>query len=114
MDLNSSVYISQKEYENIFKNNMKISSYSMSIKTLFSDRMQKKINYNPYYQRNYVWDRPKASFFIESILLGTDVPPLIFFNSGGKIEVIDGRQRYETIKKFLEGDLHDIFYKASF
>ncbi|WP_424000189.1 DUF262 domain-containing protein [Maribacter sp. IgM3_T14_3] len=97
--------LSQKEFESIFKNNMKITSYSMSIKTLFSNRMQKKINYNPYYQRNYVWDRAKASFFIESILLGTDIPPLIFFNSGGKIEVIDGRQRFETIKKFKEGDL---------
>ncbi|MFN3137250.1 MAG: DUF262 domain-containing protein [Allomuricauda sp.] len=98
-------YVSQRDFENIFKNNMKISSYSMSIKTLFSDRMQNKIIYNPYYQRNYVWDRPKASFFIESILLGTDIPPLIFFNTGGKIEVIDGRQRYETIKRFREGDL---------
>jgi hypothetical protein len=97
--------LSQKEFESIFKNNMKISSYSMSIKTLFSDRMQKKIDYNPYYQRNYVWDRAKATFFIESILLGTDIPPLIFFNSGGKIEVIDGRQRFETMKKFKEGDL---------
>ncbi len=102
---NPSSYISHKEYQNIFRNNMKISSYSMSIKTLFSDRMQRKINYNPYYQRNYVWDRPKATFFIESILLGTDIPPLIFFNSGGKIEVIDGRQRFETIKKFREGEL---------
>ena len=97
--------LSQKEFESIFKNNMKITSYSMSIKTLFSDRMQKKIDYNPYYQRNYVWDRAKATFFIESILLGTDIPPLIFFNSGGKIEVIDGRQRFETMKKFKEGDL---------
>ena len=98
-------FVSQKEFEDIFKNNMKITSYSMSIKTLFSDRMRKKILYNPYYQRNYVWDRSKATFFIESILLGTDIPPLIFFNSGGQIEVIDGRQRYETIKKFKEGDL---------
>jgi hypothetical protein len=97
--------LSQKEFESIFKNNMKITSYSMSIKTLFSDRMQRKIDYNPYYQRNYVWDRAKATFFIESILLGTDIPPLIFFNSGGKIEVIDGRQRFETMKKFKEGDL---------
>jgi hypothetical protein len=104
MDTQAS-YISHKEYENIFRNNMKISSYSMSIKTLFSDRMQKKIDYNPYYQRNYVWDKTKATFFIESILLGTDIPPLIFFNSGGKFEVIDGRQRFETIKRFREGDL---------
>ncbi|HFQ5428196.1 TPA: DUF262 domain-containing protein [Vibrio vulnificus] len=67
--------------------------------------MNRKIDYHPYYQRNYVWDNAKATFFIESILLGTDVPPLIFFNSGSKIEVIDGRQRFETIKKFLSNEL---------
>ncbi len=101
----SNSYISKDEFEKVFKNNIKISAYSMSIKTLFSDRMQRKINYHPYYQRNYVWDRPKASFFIESILMGTDIPPLIFFKSGSKIEVIDGRQRFETIKRFREGEL---------
>ncbi len=41
------------------------------------------------------------SYFIESILLGTEIPPLVFFQSQSKIEVIDGRQRYETIERFL-------------
>lgn len=77
----------------------------MSIRTLFGDRYTKKIKYDPYYQRNYVWDNSKATFFIESILLGTDIPPLIFFNAGSVIEVIDGRQRYETIRRFRNGDL---------
>lgn len=40
--------------------------------------------------------------FIENILLGTEIPPLIFFNNGSAIEVIDGRQRFETIKRFKE------------
>lgn len=99
------LYLKQEEVETVFKKHIKTSVYSLSIKTLFGDRMNRKINYNPYYQRNYVWDRRKASFFIESILLGTDVPPLIFFNTGSIIEVIDGRQRYETIKKFKNGEL---------
>ncbi len=93
------------EVESIFKKHIKTTVYSFSIKTLFSERMSRKIDYQPYYQRNYVWDNAKATFFIESILLGTDIPPLIFFNSGNKIEVVDGRQRYETIKRFREGDL---------
>jgi hypothetical protein len=102
---NMNVYLNQEEFENVFKKHIKTSVYSLSIKTLFGERMTRKINYHPYYQRNYVWDNTKASFFIESILLGTDVPPLIFFNTGSCIEVIDGRQRYETIKKFRDGDL---------
>jgi hypothetical protein len=52
-----------------------------------------------------VWDRVKASFFIESVLLGTEVPPLIFFKSGKNVEVIDGRQRFETLKNFKENEL---------
>lgn len=103
--METELYLKQEEVEVVFKKHIKTSVYSLSLKTLFGDRMTRKINYDPYYQRNYVWDRRKASFFIESILLGTDVPPLIFFNTGSKIEVIDGRQRYETIKKFRDGDL---------
>ncbi|WP_434302339.1 GmrSD restriction endonuclease domain-containing protein [Clostridium botulinum] len=40
------------------------------------------------------------------ILLGTEIPPLVFFKTDqGKIEVIDGRQRYETLSKFLGSNL---------
>ncbi|PSU67920.1 DUF262 domain-containing protein, partial [Photobacterium phosphoreum] len=102
---NKNVYLQQDEFENVFKKHIKTSVYSMSIKTLFGERMTRKINHRPYYQRNYVWDNKKASFLIESILLGTDVPPLIFFNTGSKYEVIDGRQRFETIMNFRNGDL---------
>ncbi|MDM1353214.1 DUF262 domain-containing protein [Myroides marinus] len=62
------------------------------------------IHYKPYYQRNYVWDNVKQTFFIESVLLGTEIPPLILFKSGSSIEVIDGRQRFETLKRFIEND----------
>lgn len=101
----SSPYLNIEQFENIFKKHIKTSVYSLSIKSLFSERMSRKIKYDPYYQRNYVWDPAKASFFIESILLGTDIPPLIFFNDGSKYEVIDGRQRFETIKRFKIDDL---------
>lgn len=101
----TNLYLNKEQFENVFKRHIKTSVYSISIKTLFGERMSKKINYKPYYQRNYVWDIAKASFFIESILLGTDIPPLIFFVSGPNIEVIDGRQRYETIKRFRDGDI---------
>lgn len=92
----------ESEINKIFKNNLKINMRSISVKTLLSDRNLSRINYKPYYQRNYVWDSTKATFFIESILLGTDIPPLILFKSGKNVEVIDGRQRFETLKRFKE------------
>lgn len=92
--------LKQEDFERIFKNHLKIESYSKSIESLFGTRSLNRINYKPYYQRNYVWDVKKASYFIESILLGTEVPPLIFFNNNNEIEVIDGRQRFESIIRF--------------
>lgn len=92
----------QEDFERIFKQHLKIETYSKSIDSLMSPRSLNKINFSPYYQRNYVWDTNKASYFIESILLGTEIPPLIFFNNNTEIEVIDGRQRFETILRFKD------------
>jgi len=94
----------QKVFEKIFREHLKIETYSKSINSLFSPRLLNKINYKPYYQRNYVWDNNKATYFIESILIGTEVPPLIFFDNNSEIEVIDGRQRFETILRFMNGE----------
>ena len=98
-----SIFLGKEDFERIFKSHLKIETYPKSIETLFSSRLLSRIDYKPYYQRNYVWDKHKASYFIESILLGTEIPPLIFFNNGKHIEVIDGRQRFETIKRFKDG-----------
>jgi uncharacterized protein with ParB-like and HNH nuclease domain len=100
----SSPFLTPNEFERIFTSHLKIETYSKSIDSLLSRRSLNKINYTPYYQRNYVWDDHKATYFIESILLGTEIPPLIFFNNGTGIEVIDGRQRFETIYRFMKNE----------
>jgi len=92
------------EFRNLFQNSIKINARTISVKTLLSERNIRRINYSPYYQRNYIWDKVKQSFFIESVVLGTEIPPLILFKSGNQIEVIDGRQRFETLKRFKEND----------
>lgn len=90
----------------IFKNHLKIENSVKSIShTFLNPRYAGKIDYAPYFQRNYVWDAEKATYFIESILLGTEIPPIVLFDNGQVNEVIDGRQRYETIKKFLDNSL---------
>lgn len=99
------IYLNQEQFENIFKSHLKIETYSKPIESLFSIRNKRKIDYKPYYQRNYVWDINKASYFIESIILGTEIPPLIFFNNGENIEIIDGRQRFETIQMFMDDSI---------
>ncbi len=96
-------FLKLEDFESIFSS-LKIESTSKSIESLFSLRLLDRIDYKPYYQRNYVWDDNKASYFIESIIIGTEIPPLIFFNNGKTFEVIDGRQRFETIKRFKDSE----------
>jgi len=94
----------QQIFEKIFKEHLKVETYAQSIATLLGPRRWRKIDYSPSYQRNYVWDDNKASYFIESILLGTEIPPLVFFTNQRNTEVIDGRQRIQTIYRFHKND----------
>lgn len=99
-DAEESVFLRHQEIQSIFKRFLKIESESRSIESLFSPRSLHRIDYEPYYQRNYVWDAAKGTYFIESVLLGTEVPPLIFYEYSASSEVIDGRQRFETLLRF--------------
>ena len=94
------------DLRNALNKHLNARSLSKSISTLLKSK-RKKINFKPDYQRNYVWDKHKATFFIESILLGIEIPPLIMFipkNDKKIYEVIDGRQRFETLKRFFESE----------
>lgn len=72
----------------------------------------------PGFQRNYVWDLPRASKLIESIILGLPVPQVFLYESGrNDFLVIDGQQRLLTIYFFVKqrfprrakrGELRDI------
>lgn len=90
----------------IFKEKLRIGNTVKSIDNIFNNsRYFEHINYKPYFQRNYVWDDEKATYFIESILLGTEIPPIVLFQTKQDNEVIDGRQRFETICRFLKDKL---------
>ncbi len=102
----SNIQLDYSDITDIFKEKLKIDNIVKKVSSIFlNQRYAGKINYKPYFQRNYVWDEEKATYFIESILLGTEIPPLVLFQTRDKNEVIDGRQRYETIKRFLEDKL---------
>jgi len=52
--------IRQENFEKIFKQHLKIETYSKAIDSLLGPRSINKINYSPYYQRNYVWDNKSS------------------------------------------------------
>lgn len=74
-----------------------------SIRSVFQlgDKQGHKLVYDPPYQRNYVWTDVKGSYLIESILLHGEIPPVVIYIRDITWEVIDGRQRCETILRFL-------------
>jgi hypothetical protein len=66
----------------------------------------------PSFQRQYVWRKPQASRFIESLLLGLPVPGIFLAREGQshRLLVIDGQQRLRTLQWFYDG----IFENGSF
>jgi uncharacterized protein with ParB-like and HNH nuclease domain len=57
----------------------------------------------PELQRHYVWEKPEASRFIESILLGLPVPSIFLANTkNDKKLIIDGYQRIMTVYDFVK------------
>ena len=63
----------------------------------------------PEFQRRYVWTKPQASKFVESLLLGLPVPGIFLYLEDGsrKLAVIDGQQRILTLYYFCEGTFGD-------
>ncbi|TLP66554.1 DUF262 domain-containing protein [Microbispora triticiradicis] len=60
------------------------------------------IDISPAYQRRLRWTTKKKSLLIESFLLNIPVPPIFLFERDyNEYEVIDGRQRLESIRGFL-------------
>lgn len=80
--------------------------YDLAVKGLTTDIEDGRLTLDIAYQRKYVWDSGKASRLIESLLLNVPIPVCYFAeDENGVYEVIDGLQRLQSIKKFLEDDL---------
>lgn len=63
------------------------------------------LNIRPEYQRRLRWLTPQKSKLIESLLLNIPIPPVFFFESeAARYEVMDGQQRLNAIKQFLNNE----------
>lgn len=60
----------------------------------------------PTYQRQYIWKPGNKTLFIESVLLGLPIPFMFFAGcEDGRLEIIDGAQRMQTLQEFVSGKL---------
>lgn len=58
------------------------------------------------YQRQFIWGDKEKCFFIESILMGLPIPFMFFADTkDGRIEIVDGAQRTQTMIQFAQNDL---------
>lgn len=63
------------------------------------------VNLRPEYQRRLRWSNQQKSLLIESLLLNVPVPPVFFYeNDLARYEVMDGQQRLNAIKEFLNNE----------
>ncbi|MET6996731.1 DUF262 domain-containing protein [Chitinophaga defluvii] len=89
----------------LFKN-IVISNKLRSIRSIFrlNNDETHSLNYAPSYQRNYIWSDVKSTYLIETILLHGEIPPIVIYILGQNWEVIDGRQRCQTIERYIQGE----------
>jgi len=67
-----------------------------------------RLNIQPEFQRQFVWDKVKSSRLIESALLEIPIP-IIYLSEeqDGKENVIDGQQRLTAFFSFIDGKFPD-------
>lgn len=76
------------------------------VSSLHKNFQRGRLVLQPEFQRQYVWDRKKASRLIESVLLRVPLP-IIYLSEqpDGKEYVIDGQQRLTSLFSFIDGKL---------
>jgi 5-methylcytosine-specific restriction endonuclease McrA len=79
-----------------------------SIGQLRMMKNEKELDPNPAWQRNYVYDRTKASRLIESVLLDVPIPAVYLAEEkDNTLSVIDGQQRLTTFFLFIDEKFPD-------
>lgn len=70
-----------------------------------------ELDLDPEFQRDHVWTLKQQIEFMEYLLRGGYVNPIFFNMEGwmedfrGKLQLIDGKQRFNTIMKFIDNKL---------
>lgn len=71
------------------------------------DKFNDDLFFIPDYQREFIWRDHHRHRFIESVILGLPIPMMFFaeIEEDGRLEIVDGAQRVQTLEAFLNDDL---------
>ena len=79
-------------------------TYDFTVSTLIEYRKQNHISI-PLFQRDYVWSKVQASRLIESLIINCPIPVIYLCqNNDETLSVIDGNQRINSIKLFINDE----------
>lgn len=85
------------------KRGLKVSYQERSIVEI--ERLFDQLNFNPAFQRKSVWNKKDRKEFIHTVLEGMPCPTIFLYetwrNGDKYYDIIDGKQRFETIFLFL-------------
>ncbi len=83
---------------------VKTEKLDLPVETLHGWVKRGKLELQPEFQRNFVWNKAKASQLIESLILEIPIPVIYVAEDQNKMyEVVDGQQRLTSICAFLDG-----------
>ncbi|MEM0979453.1 MAG: DUF262 domain-containing protein [Cyanobacteria bacterium P01_H01_bin.58] len=86
------------------KRRVKTEKQDLPVETLVSWVNRGKLNLQPDFQRNFVWNTSKASRLIESLLLAIPIPVIYVAEELNRTySVVDGQQRLTSISAFVNG-----------
>ena len=80
-------------------------TYDFSIATIYQYLTVSKNMFIPDFQRRYVWTKAQASRLIESLIIQCPIPVIYLSQEKDeRLSVIDGNQRLQSIRKFLNNE----------
>lgn len=98
---------------------IRMNFYSSTVDSLLNKYYHFGIDFDPVYQRDYIWDDTDKELLIDSIFKNIDIGKYAFIHlsnaewhkRGFSYEILDGKQRLSTIIQFYENKLA---YKGKF
>ncbi len=83
------------------------SEIHVSLDDIENELAHNSTDMSPPYQRGSVWTREQQERFMGHLLQGGEVLPIIFHRvpSSGRAEVVDGKQRLESCRAWLRGEV---------
>jgi len=83
------------------KSNVKYDTKDYPVEVII-EKFAKNDFFIPDYQRQFIWRPADKSYFIESVMLGLPIPFMFWGEcEDGRLEIIDGVQRINTLVEFI-------------